>query len=129
MRKKFFRSQSARELIRFCIVGMIATGIDAAIFYLFKSFTSYQYSLVAGYLVSLIFNYLMTVYWTFSVKSNIKHFVGIISVHLLNLFVIRMGLMCFFINFMSLTDSVAYLPMLLISIAASFSMVRYVVKN
>lgn len=129
MKKVFFRSQAVKELIRFCIVGMIATGIDAAIFYLFKSFTNYQYSLVAGYLVSLIFNYLMTVYWTFSVKSNARHFAGIISVHLLNLFVIRMGLMYFFINIMGLTDSVAYLPMLLISIAASFSMVRYVVKN
>lgn len=129
MKKVFFRSQAVKELIRFCIVGMIATGIDAAIFYLFKSFTSYRYSLVAGYLVSLIFNYLMTVYWTFSVKSNARHFVGIISVHLLNLFVIRMGLMYFFINIMGLTDSVAYLPMLLISTAASFSMVRYVIKN
>lgn len=52
MKKLFsgiYKSPSFGELIRFCIVGTIATGIDAAVFYLVRLVAAYQVALISGY--------------------------------------------------------------------------------
>lgn len=117
------------EFLRFCIVGALCTGIDAAIFYIFRTFASFQVSLISGYLLSLMVNYILTIYWTFKTESNIKNLVGIVSAHLFNLFVVRMGLMYIFVDVVNMNDGIAYVPTLLISVVLNFIIVKLVVNK
>ena len=117
------------EFIRFCIVGAFATILDAAIFYTVIRFASYRTALVCGYLISLIANYFLTVLWTFKKKPSKKNALGVLIAHLLNLFVVRMGLMFMFINKVGIDDDLAYIPTLAISTITNFFVVRFFVYS
>lgn len=114
---------------RFCIVGIISSTIDAVVFYIVRSFTIYQFALVCGYLLGLVFNYCMTIYWTFKTKATKRNFIGIVAAHLINLFVIRMGLMWLFVSCMYMSDKIAYMPTMIISVIVNFIMVKYAVVS
>lgn len=114
------------EFIRFCIVGLISSSIDAIVFYCISSVSSYYIALVSGYLIGLLFNYLLTVYWTFRQKPSAQNAIGVITAHLINLFVVRMGLMHLFINLICMTDKIAYIPTVIISAILNFFMVKFV---
>lgn len=117
------------QFLKFCIVGVICTLLDAAIFYLIRLVASYHVALTSGYLLSLIVNYFLTVYWTFETKATRKNAVGVISAHLFNLFVVRMGLMWVFVNVVGLQDRIAYVPTLFISMATNFIIIKAVVNK
>ena len=117
------------EFLRFCIVGVISTALDAAIFYLVRLFASYQVALVSGYCLSLIVNYLLTIYWTFKKKPTTGNLVGVIAAHMFNLFVVRMSLMWIFVNVTDIPDRIAYIPTLLISMVTNFLVVRFAVNK
>lgn len=123
------RRRNLAEFIRFCVVGVIATGIDAALFYAAKTIVPYQAALVIGYLMSLTVNYYLTTKWTFKVRQTWTNLLGIISVHLVNLFVVRMGLMFFFVQQLGLNSNVAYVPMLIISVLFSFIAIKFIIHK
>lgn len=129
IKNKGFQNRRAAEFVRFCIVGGVCTGIDAAIYYLVRGFASYPVALVSGYLLSLVVNYFLTVYWTFKAKASIGNAVGIIAAHLFNLFVVRMGMMYILVRQLSVNDRVAYVPTLLVSIVSNFVIVKLVVDK
>ena len=118
-----------RELIRFCVVGIICTAIDAGIYYGLKRLVDYRLALISAYCLSLIVNYLLTVFWTFKTKPTVVNALGIVVAHLFNLFVIRMGMMYFFVHHLKLSDNVAYWPVLIISVVINFVMIRFVVNK
>ena len=128
MLKKLLSNKETRQFIRFCIVGGTCAIIDAAIFYIVRLFAPYQVALVSGYLISLCVNYLLTVYWTFRTESSVLNLVGIVGAHMFNLFVVRMGLMLFFVELLGLRDSIAYIPMAVISAVTNYLVIRTVVK-
>lgn len=117
------------EFIRFCIVGVICTGIDAAIFYAVRSFAPYPIALVSGYVLSLIVNYFLTIYWTFRSKPNAKNAIGVVAAHMFNLFVVRMGLMYVFVDILAINDRIAYIPTLMISVVTNFIIVKFVINK
>ena len=116
------------QFIRFCIVGVICTIIDAAIYYSVLTFASYRVALIAGYLLSLIVNYFLTIYWTFQTRPSKSNALGVVFAHLLNLFVVRMGLMYLFVSIIGLTERIAYLPTLAISMITNFIILRLIIK-
>lgn len=123
------KRRNLAEFIRFCVVGVIATGIDVALFYAAKTIVPYQVALVIGYLMSLTVNYYLTTKWTFKVRQTWTNLLGIISVHLVNLFVVRMGLMFFFVQQLGLNSNVAYVPMLIISVLFSFIAIKFIIHK
>jgi putative flippase GtrA len=128
--KEIYNGESkSAEFIRFCIVGVIATALDAVIFYLVRLFASYQIALVSGYCLSLIVNYLLTIYWTFKKKPSTGNLFGVIAAHMFNLFVVRMSLMWIFVNIAEIPDRIAYIPTLLISMVTNFLVVRFAVNK
>lgn len=129
MNRNTFRNIIANEFIRFSIVGIIATIVDAAIFYLVGMCAPYQVALVSGYMISLVINYILTVSWTFRTKHSIKSLFGFIAAHLFNLFVVRMGLMYLFVDILLINDRIAYIPTLVISVITNYIIVRYIVKK
>ena len=114
--KQIIHKPKLQQFIRFCLVGGLCTIIDALLFYTIRNFTSYEIALVVGYLSGLIINYILTIYWTFKSNPSIKNAIGIVSAHLFNLFIVRMGLMYIFVNIISWSDKISYLPTLGISI-------------
>lgn len=126
---RIYKSPSFGELIRFCIVGSIATGIDAAVFYLVRQFAVYQVALISGYFISLVANYFLTVLWTFKQKPSVNNAIAILLAHLFNLFVVRMGVMYLLVEQLSVNDRYAYIPTVILSVATNFIIVRFLVKR
>ena len=126
--KKIISHNETQQFIRFCIVGGVCAMIDAAVFYVVRLFAPYQVATISGYLISLCFNYFLTVYWTFKTAPSVHNLVGIIGAHMFNLFVVRLGLMWLFVEFFELDDSIAYIPMAIISAVTNFLVIRTVVK-
>lgn len=118
---------STKSFLRFCIVGVVCTGVDAAIYYAIRQFASYQIALVFGYCLSLCLNYYLTIHWTFQVKDSLTNGIGIILSHLFNLFIVRMGLMFVFVNVFHLNDIIAYIPTLIVSVITNYLIIRYIV--
>lgn len=127
--KKIIHNLYQQQFIRFCLVGGLCTGIDAVIFYAVRMIASYPVALTCGYLISLIVNYFLTVKWTFRSTPNTKNAIGVFAAHLFNLFVVRMGLMTFFVDIMSMSDRVAYIPTLMISVVSNFLIIKYLVMK
>ena len=126
--KKIINHTETRQFIRFCIVGGTCALIDAAVFYIVRLFAPYQVALVSGYIISLCVNYFLTIYWTFKTSPSAHNFIGIIGAHMFNLFVVRMGLMWLFVVVFGWDDSIAYIPMAVISAVTNFLVIRAVVK-
>ena len=61
-----------KQLIRFGIVGVIATIIDYVILYLLTEYLDVYYlmSSTISFIISLIVNYLLSIYWVFAVKKK-----------------------------------------------------------
>lgn len=125
--KKIVNKDETRQFVRFCIVGGTCALIDAAIFYIVRLFAPYQVALISGYLISLSVNYFLTIYWTFRTTPSVHNLVGVIGAHMFNLFVVRMGLMWLFVEVFDMDDSVAYIPMAIISAVTNFLIIRTVV--
>ena len=115
------------EFVRFCIVGAIATLIDAGVFYLVIMKASYYVALVSGYFISLIVNYFLTVIWTFKKKPNAGNAIGVLIAHMINLFVVRMGTMYVLVDLLLMNDKVAYIPTVVLSVVTNFVIVRFFV--
>lgn len=128
MRRNLSKYQSVKELVRFCIVGVFCTLLDGGIFYLVRLVAPYLVALVCGYLLSLCMNYYLTVKWTFRVKASTGNAVGVVMAHLFNLFVVRFSLMWLLVEVMGLSDSLAYVPTLAVSVVVNFILVRFAIK-
>ena len=126
--KEIINHTETRQFIRFCIVGGTCAIIDAIVFYIVRLFAPYQVALVSGYIISLCVNYFLTIYWTFKTSPSAHNFIGIIGAHMFNLFVVRMGLMWLFVEVFEWDDSIAYIPMAIISAVTNFLVIRIVVK-
>lgn len=118
-----------KEIIKFGIVGCICTGIDALIFYLSHEYWGYQLAIAIGFILSIGINYLLNIYWSFSSSPSIKNAMGVLGAHTFNIFVVRFGLMWLFVNIFTLTESIAYVPTLLISVLTNFIIIRIIIKN
>lgn len=127
--KLYKENPNILQFIRFCVVGVFCTTLDATIFYLARNIVIYPVALIAGYCISLTVNYLLTIYWTFSSKPSIQNALGIIAAHFFNLFVIRMRLMYLFINILSFSDTTAYVPALLISVVTNFTIMKFIIDR
>ncbi len=64
--------QLLKQIIRFGIVGVIAFLIDYSLLYVFTEFIHIHYliSSVMSFTISLIFNYIASIYWVFDVKKK-----------------------------------------------------------
>lgn len=127
--KRCKQSRNIQEFLKFCIVGSLCTCLDAALFYTIRQFVAYQIALISGYLLSLLVNYVLTIYWTFQKKVTVMNAVGVVVVHFVNLFVVRMGLMFLFVDIVGMSDKISYVPTLLISVVVSFIGVKFVVSR
>lgn len=118
-----------KELFRFMVVGIFCTCIDYVIYIISVKVLPYQISVILGYAISFFVNYFLTAYWTFHRKPNRNNFIGMVSCHAINLFVIRIGLITILVELFLIDKSIAYIPVIIVSSLASFLMMRFVFKH
>ena len=72
MINKFIHSKLFKQLFRFGIVGFTAFLIDAGLLYVLTDFLHIHYLItsVISFIVSLIYNYILSIFWVFDVKKK-----------------------------------------------------------
>lgn len=117
------------EFFRFCCVGSLCAFVDWLCFTASCTIFPYRVSVVIGFVISLIINYVLTAKWTFKKKYTKKNFINMICAHLINIIIVRMGLLYILIDLLTIAEYWAYIPTLMISAVTSFIMVRYAFKH
>lgn len=116
-----------QEIIRFCIVGTLATGIHYGVYLLLNQLILVWLAYSIGYVVSFIFNFYLTSVFTFKSKATIKKGIGFIFCHLVN-YILHLLFLTFFI-WMGVEENYAPIPVYLIVIPINFLLVRFVFKT
>ncbi len=115
------------EIIRFCIVGTLAVAIQYSTYYFMLTSLGHNFAFVLSYLISFAFNFILTVYFTFESKPNIKKGYGFIFSHLVN-FSLQWVLLIFFI-YIGMEKRIAILPVFAICVPINYLLVRYFIKD
>lgn len=77
-----------QQILRFVIVGVIATAIQYAVYFLIQLAVSGYWGLnlgmTVGYIVSVVCNFYLTTYFTFRSKASVKKAAGFGMSHAIN---------------------------------------------
>lgn len=115
------------EIVRFGIVGMLATAIQYGVYWLLLRWLDHNVSMTIGYVVSFVFNFVASTYFTFRVKASAKRGAGFSFSHLVN-WLMQMLLLNLFI-WLGVSKEWAPLPMFCICIPVNFLLVRFFLKR
>lgn len=116
--------QRWQEVIRFCIVGGIATFVHYGIYLLLNVWIWTWLAYTLGYALSFIMNYMLTNYFTFKTKPSVKNGVGFVVSHAIN-YGLHIGLLELFL-WIGISDVWAPIPVYCIVIPVNFLLVRFV---
>lgn len=121
------KKQNFYEIIRFGIVGVIATiihyGIYLALNLIIVSWIAYS----IGYGISFLCNFYLSNKFTFKTKPTIKKGIGFGLSHFIN-YLLQVILLGIFIK-LGIPDNYAPLPVFCIAVPVNFLMVRFVLKS
>lgn len=120
---KLIGNQRLGEIIRFILVGFLATAIHYIIYYVLLNMLGHNISYTIGYVVSFIFNFILSSLFTFRVKPSLQRLTGFGMSHLINYF-IGMGLLNAMI-FFGVSVTLAPLPVFVMQVPINFLLVRY----
>lgn len=115
------------EIIRFGIVGVIATALHYGIYWLLQKVINVNVAYTIGYFLSFVVNYLLSAKFTFHKKKSIKNGVGFGGAHLFNYF-LQIGLLNFFL-WLGISKTLAPIPVYCIAIPTNFLIVRFVFRK
>lgn len=121
MKQKFY------EIIRFGIVGIIATIIHYGIYLTLNLIIVSWIAYSIGYGTSFLCNFYLSNKFTFKTKPTIKKGIGFGLSHFIN-YVLQVILLSIFIK-LGIPDKYAPLPVFCIAVPINFLMVRFVLKS
>ena len=124
---KAFREQRIREFARFCVVGIIATGIHYGVYLLLLRLLPANGAYSIGYLVSLACNLLLTSFFTFRERITWKRAVGFIASHGVN-YALHIAFLNLFI-LIGIAECWAPFPVYCIVVPINYFLVRTVFKK
>ena len=112
------------EILRFCIVGGLATVIQYGIYVVFVDAVGVKAvpSTLISYAISFIFNYILSSYFTFHKKPSTQNMLGFICSHAINMGM-QTGIVAIFKGIVG--NTLALLPAFGICIPLNYIMVRY----
>lgn len=123
MRKDVLDKKKLGEIVRFIIVGGLATAIQYGIYLLMLLWLQPLLSNTIGYLVSFTFNYIASTRYTFRVKSTTKRGLGFVFSHIVNYLLQTLTLHAFLL--LGLDKKIAMIPMFAICVPINFVLVRF----
>ncbi|MFI3288596.1 MAG: GtrA family protein [Rikenellaceae bacterium] len=114
------------EVIRFIIVGGVATAIHYGVYYLCSLLIEVNIAYTIGYLVSFVANYFLSSYFTFNTGTSAKKAVGFGVSHLIN-YLLHIGLLNIYI-YLGVNEKIAPIFVFAVAIPVNFLLVRRVLK-
>ena len=124
---KIIKKSHVLEIIRFGIVGCIATALHYIIYYILKIWLNLNIAYIIGYVTSFIGNYFLSSYFTFNKKANLKSGIGFSGAHLFNLLFQVLLLNIF--TYIGINENIAPIPVYAIAVPVNFLLVRFVFKR
>ena len=119
--------QKLGEVVRFGIVGALATLLQYAIYSVMLLWCSPSLSMTVGYVLSFIFNFVASTRFTFKVETNAKHGAGFALSHVVN-YLLQMVTLHFFL-WIGVSERLAPIPMFCICAPVNFVLVRFFLKK
>lgn len=123
----FLASEKLKEIIRFGIVGVLATIVHYGIYLLLLHIMNESLAYSIGYIVSFIGNFLASNYYTFKTKPTAKSGLGFAFSHLIN-FLMHLSLLNLFL-WIGIKAEVAPIPVFFIVVPVNFLLVRFFLKK
>lgn len=116
------------EILRFCIVGGLATAIQYGIYVVFVDAVHVKAvpSTLISYSISFVFNYILSTYFTFHKKPSTQNMLGFVCSHAINMGM-QTGMVAIFKGIVG--NTLALLPAFAICIPLNYLMVRYAFNN
>ena len=115
------------EFIRFCVVGVVASGLHYGAYYLLQTKIDVNVAYTVGYLISLICNFFLTSYLTFHSSPSIRKALGFGGSHLIN-YLIHLSFLNLFL-YLGISKVLAPVLVLAIAVPINFILLRWVFKH
>ena len=115
------------EVLRFGVVGVLATVLQYAIYWVLLRWAGASLSLAVGYAVSFVFNFVGSTRYTFRVKANASRGAGFVLSHVVN-FLLQMTTLNLFI-WLGVSRDLAPVPMFCVCVPVNFILVRFFLKK
>lgn len=119
---KILDKKQIGEIIRFGIVGVLATLIQYFVYVMLYNFIGTNIAFTIGYIVSLIFNFILSNYFTFKTNPNKEKGVKFLLAHGFN-YGLQMVLLNLF-NMVGVHKAISPFLVYCISIPVNFLLVR-----
>lgn len=119
--------QKLGEVVRFGIVGVLATALQYAVYWLLIHVTGPSAAMAVGYGVSFVFNFIASTRYTFRVEANARHGLGFALSHVVN-FLLQMLTLNLFLH-LGVSKPLAPVPMFCICVPVNFVLVRFFLKR
>lgn len=121
------RRQQLGEVIRFGIVGVLATLLQYAIYWMLIHWLAPTISMTIGYAISFAFNFVASTRYTFRVEASAKRGAGFALSHAVN-YVLQM-LMLNLAIWLGVSRQWAPIPMFCVCVPVNFLLVRFFLKK
>lgn len=121
------RRQQLGEVIRFGIVGVLATLLQYAIYWVLIHWLAPTISMTIGYAISFAFNFVASTRYTFRVEASAKRGAGFALSHAVN-YVLQM-LMLNLAILLGVSKQWAPIPMFCVCVPVNFLLVRFFLKR
>ena len=121
--EKFF----SREFLRFCIVGLVATGIHYGVYLFLIRWLNTNLAYSIAYIISLSCNLLLTASFTFKANVTVKRTAGFVASHGVN-YLLHIAFLNLFL-FLGVAEKWAPIPVFCLVFPINFILVRTVFKR
>jgi putative flippase GtrA len=122
-----FNRETFFEIVRFGIVGVVATALHYGIYWLLNDLMNVNVAYTLGYFISFVVNYLLSARFTFRRKKSVKNGFGFGVAHVFN-YLLQICLLNLFI-WLGVSKSLAPVPVYCIAIPTNFLIVRFVFRK
>ncbi|MDO4159277.1 MAG: GtrA family protein [Prevotellaceae bacterium] len=112
------------EILRFGVVGVIATAIHYGVYYLLHDMIDVNLAYTTGYVVSFVVNYLLSARYTFKKQTSVKNGIGFMGAHAFN-YLLQVSLLNLFM-WLGVDKTFAPIPVYCVAIPTNFLIVRFV---
>lgn len=119
--------QTIYEILRFGIVGVVATVLHYVIYWILQHWINVNVAYTIGYFLSFIANYFLSAQFTFREKTTTRNGIGFAGAHLFN-YLFQMVLLNLFL-WLGVSKALAPLPVYCIAVPVNFILVRTVFKK
>lgn len=119
--------QQLGEVVRFGVVGVVATIIQYAVYWVLIHWINPTVALTVGYVVSFLFNFIATTKFTFRVATNARHGAGFALSHAVN-YSMQVALLNLFL-WLGVSKQIAMIPVFCVCIPTNFLLVRFFMKK